>query len=287
MVQKLTVPKRLMLLSAVLFNLAAQGFTYGLIIPAYFTLHLYTSITVQKPTMQSLQIPRVVLLALPMTFIFGMILPSMLMALPTPRIVTADTKQIMIAIWQLWPIYVDALLYLIHAISAPSQDSDYSPGGLVRYRRSLRKVYAFAFATTAIPHILCLSIALCAVVVPGLVGECYREALHPYKVYDTSFPWAAQAVQTSTFASTVQLFLRWDYLLGSIGVMVWAMILHLGAPRQALNKRVGKVQFLVKTTLLWFCAGPVGVAVVLIWERDELILSTNVAKALDRKLRDS
>lgn len=135
--------------------------------------------------------------------------------------------------------------------------------------RSLRKVYAFAFANAAVGHLISWIVTLATVVAPPIFNETYRESLHPFKVHHIPSPWALPVVQVESLAEGVHAFLRWDYLIGSAGVLIWTISLYKPA-HLAARGRVGWFDLVVKTVLLSVVSGPVGAAVELMWERDEL-----------------
>ena len=207
-----------------------------------------------------------------------MLVPSGLMLLPESDIVTPDTKQILIAIWQPWPAYVAILLWLAYSTPGLFNSDHGSLDTQGNSRRALRYSYAFAFANCAIPHIVCVTISFATVVSPAIFDGRYVEALHPSKVFDTPLPWASPLVRVETVGQGVHTFLRWDYIIGSLGVLVWAISLYKAA-HQSTYGHVDGFGLLIKSTLLTLLAGPVGAAVELVWERDELVLHAGSVKA--------
>ncbi|KAA8642034.1 hypothetical protein EYZ11_006445 [Aspergillus tanneri] len=255
-----------------IFGLTAQVLTFAFATPLYCFVQLLSSISVRKPTPDNIRIPRAVLNAIPFVFIIGYIVPSTLMILPESEHVTADLKQIFIAIWQPWPAYVAILLTIANVLFSPFVSNDYSIEGGRATLRALRRVYAFAFANAAISHLVSWIVSLATVAAPALFEERFRTTLHPLNVYDIPLPWASPALQVQSVGQGVHAFLRWDYLIGSAGVLVWAISLYKSAHLSVYGK-VGWFGLVVKTALLTVFAGPVGTAVELIWERDELVFN--------------
>lgn len=274
---------KLMRDSPSIFGLTAQALTFAFATPLYCAVQVHTSVTAGKPSAQNLRIPNSVLRVLPFAFVLGMLVPSSLMLLPVSETITPDVKQILIAIWQPWPAYVAILLRFAHTALPPTGQEEDSPQSTAKGRRSLRYAYAFAFANTAIPHIVTLTVSLATVAAPAIFDPKYREALHPLNVFHTPLPWTSPVVQVTTVGEGVHGFLRWDYLIGTAGVLVWAISLYRTAHRFVYG-RVDNIGLLLKTAWLTVLAGPVGAAVELMWERDELVFHAGNVKSEARKV---
>ncbi|KAG8420723.1 hypothetical protein J3458_002656 [Metarhizium acridum] len=213
-----------------------------------------------------MRIPRVVLKALPHVFTVAMFIPSLLMIAPLSETMTHDLKQICIAAWQPWPAYVATLLAVANRVGGSSFSNDGR-----KTASSLRYVYAFAFANTAIAHLVSVVVSAATVAAPGIFQKRYLEALHPLSVFATPLPWASPALEVSTVGQGVQVFLRWDYVIGSAGVLVWAVSLIRSAHRAA-GVQASLPSLLAKVVALSVLASPTGAAVELMWEREELFL---------------
>ncbi|KAL2823804.1 hypothetical protein BDW59DRAFT_92366 [Aspergillus cavernicola] len=254
-------------------GLLAQVMTFAFATPLYCAIQLFTSVTAVRPNPENIRIPRAVLKALPLVFLIGFMVPSGLLLVPISEEVTTDLKQIFIAVWQPWPAYVSILLTIVHVLFSPFTSNDNTIEGGRATLRSLRWVYAFAFANTALTHIISWIIPLATVAAPMLFKEEYLEALHPLMVFDIPKPWGTPALAENVGAG-VHAFLRWDYLIGSVGVLVWAVSLHQTAHRVVYGQvGCGCVGLVVKIAALTALAGPVGAAVELMWERDELVVN--------------
>ncbi|KAK2596641.1 hypothetical protein QQS21_006262 [Conoideocrella luteorostrata] len=252
-------------------GIVAQLLTFAFAAPLYGYLHLTRAATASKPNSKNMRIPHGVIKAIPHVFTVGMLVPSMLMIAPLSEIVTYDLKQILVAIWQPWPAYVAILLVLAHyTVGGFFSDVD-TPANNRKIRSSLRYVYAFAFANTAISHIITWSVSLATAVVPGIFQEKYADVLHPRRVFETFLPWTSPALKVATVGQGVQVFLRWDYLIGSAGVLIWSISLYRSAHRAA-NVKVGLLELATKVIALSALSSPVGAAVELMWEREELFL---------------
>lgn len=251
-----------------IFGLAAQVMTYAFATPLYCGIQLKQSITARKPDASNIAIPHKVLRFVPPVFVIGYIVPSALMILQAPSQISVDLKQILIAVWQPWPAYISILLSVIGLLFSRSRNvqlSDYRAT-----RSALRWVYAFAFANAALSHIIAWTVSLATVLSPTVFSREHAGFLHPRSVFQFIFPWVSPAFVARSIAPGVHVFLQWDYLIGSVAVLVWGLSLYIIAHRVLLG-RVGYLGLGVKTAFLVSLSGPVATAVELVWERDELV----------------
>ncbi|KAB8258589.1 hypothetical protein BDV32DRAFT_151213 [Aspergillus pseudonomiae] len=255
-----------------IFGLAAQVLTFAFAAPLYCFFHLATSQTAKNPTPDSLRIPRFITNALPLVFIVGYMVPTQLLVLPISEHITTDLKQIFIAIWQPWPAYISILLTVIYAVFAPFTSTHRTPASERKSLSSLRWVYAFAFANAALTHLISWTISLSSVFVPGIFSGEFVDALHPGKVFEVPIPWEEPVRTVGSVGEGVHAFLRWDYIIGSLGMLIWAGSLYAAA-QKGVYGRVGCLGLFAKAGLLSAFVGPVGAAVELMWEREELVLA--------------
>ncbi|KAJ5180586.1 hypothetical protein N7492_003796 [Penicillium capsulatum] len=246
-----------------IFGLVAQVMTFAFATPLFCGLQLGCSITARHPHADNIRVPRAVLVALPLIFVVGFMLPTHLMALPA-SMSSVDLKQVAIAIWQPWPAYVSILATVAYFVLSP-----FFPNNNRASLSSLRWVYAFAFANATVTHLVSWIVSLATVIAPALFNARFLDALHPCRVFEVPLPWSG--LKVDTVADGVHVFLRWDYLIGSAGILLWALSLYTTAHKQILST-VSWTGLAVKVALLTIVSGPAGAAVELIWERDELVI---------------
>lgn len=237
--------------------------TFAFATPLLCGLQLGSSITARRPHADNIRVPRAVLVAIPFVFVVGFMVPTHLMALPA-SLSSADFRQIAIAIWQPWPAYVSILTTMAYFVLSPFVGNNNRAS-----LSSLRWVYAFAFANAAISHLVSWIISLASIIAPALFDDRLRDALHPFKVFAIPLPWSG--LKVDTVADGVHVFLRWDYLIGSTAVLLWALSLYTVAQKQS-SSTLSWGGLAVKVVLLTILSGPTGAAVELIWERDELVI---------------
>ncbi|KAJ5938135.1 hypothetical protein N7454_004477 [Penicillium verhagenii] len=262
-----------------IFGLTAQVLTFAFATPLLCALQLGCSVTARRPHADNIRVPRVVLAVLPTVFVVGFLVPTNLMVLPAPSVIPVDWKQIAIASWHPWPAYVSILTtaayYVLGPLFTNNQRASIS---------SLRWVYASAFIHAGLSHLVTLVVSVATVVAPAVFDASYVDALHPSKVYSFPVPWSG--LKVDTVADGVHVFLRWDYMIGSAGILLWALKLHTVAHKQILSS-VSWTSLLFKIGLLTALTGPAGAAVELMWERDELVFAETGSRQQVTKVKKS
>ncbi|KAJ5195261.1 uncharacterized protein N7498_008699 [Penicillium cinerascens] len=254
----------------IILGLLGQLLTFAFATPLISALQLGHSITAERPDADNIRVPRAVLTALPVAMTIGYLVPSLLMILPAPTLVSVESKQMFIALWQPWPIYVSILTPVLSFALSPYLDHNHRAS-----LNSLRWVYGSAFLLGAGPHIVAEVVSLAAWVVPILFPEGLRDVFHPANMLGLPLPWSSMEVQT--MAEGTRIFLVWDYLIGSAGFLIWAIKLHHVAQARIMNT-ARLTHLCLKAFLLTAIVGPAAAAVRLVWERDELIFAEEAKK---------
>lgn len=261
-----------------IFGVAAQVVTFAVSTPLYLGLQLLTSDTSSQPTAKNIAIPRAVVNAIPVVFILAYQVPSFAMLIPAPEVVTFDQKQILVALWQPWPVYVSILLTIVSLLFSGST-SDNSP---FKLRKSLRAAYTFALTNAALNHVIAWTISLATVAKPEFFNENYLHSLHPAQVFTPYNPFTNGELKVKDIGDGVHIFLQWDFLAGTSAVLLWAVAVNAFA-RCKIQGKVCWSGLLFKTVTSTLLTGPVGAAVQLVWERDELVLDDEIVKTAGKK----
>ncbi|KAH8689516.1 hypothetical protein BGW36DRAFT_390989 [Talaromyces proteolyticus] len=261
-----------------IFGIGAQVATFAVSTPLYLGLQLLGSNTSFQPTAKNIAIPSAVVKSIPLIFVLAYQVPSLAMLIPAPGTITFDQKQLLIALWQPWPVYVSILTTVVSLVCT-SSGSDSSPSQL---RKSLRTVYTFALANASLNHVITWTISLTSVVKPEFFSEKYLSLLHPSQVFGPYNPFANADLQVQDIGQGVHIFLQWDFLAGTFGVLFWAASVNALA-RSKVQGKIGWIGFLFKIANFLLLTGPVGTAVQLVWERDELVLEDEIIKSAAKK----
>ncbi|RAL58541.1 hypothetical protein DID88_003989 [Monilinia fructigena] len=281
-----------------------QNISYAVTVPLYLFIHLLTS-PVAKPfpgtyANSVLLISSIDLKVLPLSIILAYIVPSILMGLDAPSIVSGPTHQKLIAFWQPFPIWTIIIQWTLRSFfrflgsRLTSKDTKQPPAPLgASYLSNAKHVYRFLLTICALTHLPVLLIAL----IPASAITDILPKLAPYAslnffdIYVPYFPFPLSQ-RVSNLASGSHVFLQWDLTTGSMALLLWAILLYRNAtteesivdPNNSLpsyqirellaeGNKAGALRkkSLVKVGVWTLVAGPIGAATALLWERDEIL----------------
>ncbi|KAG0652379.1 Citreoviridin biosynthesis D [Hyphodiscus hymeniophilus] len=267
------------------FGFILQNITFTVTLPIWLFIHLLTS-PVAKPPLGShassaLLISTLDLKILPLTLLLGYIVPSILMALPTPSVTSPIEHQKYIALWQpfpVWCVIIQTLLkYVIGTVASGNAEKGKHQSTLgASYLNSAKGVYSFITTLCVITHLPVLLLS----VLPSSVSQNSSPTLQKLavesfsSVYLPYFPSLAHKVPS--FAAGVHTFLQWDLYIGSTAMLIWGILLNRSA-KEAFRGEAGWGGLVVKVVTWLLLAGPCGALAVLLWERDAIVnQKTNV-----------
>ena len=266
------LPYMLTIYSTTIFGLAVAIIGYACVAPLWFAYHLAFSSTVVNPDPFELSIesPLKTTLA-PLAIMIGFGLPSVIMTLPAPAILSFETKQLWTGIQQGWPLWIAlAQLGLTFAVSFfdPSSSVYSEEQKKTKATRSLRLAYIFGLLCSAGAHLTVWSMCLLAYAFPVLFAAPYNKQLLPANVLAPINPFAP--LQAQTLADGALWFLQWDTIVGVVSTAIWGLALRTTAKHESAS--IGQwISGLIKVTIIALAVGPCGAAVVAIWGRDELV----------------
>jgi hypothetical protein len=137
----------------------------------------------------------------------------------------------------------------------------------------LRAAYKFALLLSVPTYMLSWSISLAALSYPSLFAPEDANALRPLNAFIPPNPFAAYNTKIANIAQGSHHFLQWDVWISSAAYLIFAV----AAKHKALGKAVSLAditRILVKAALF----GPMSVALMILWQRDELVLSKGEEK---------
>jgi hypothetical protein len=253
------------------WGLLVQNLSFAATIPLYLALHLGISRGV-KPEISAIMAPAADLAALPPAMFLGFIVPSVLLALPAPAYMTYDQKQIVNAVWQVFPLTVAILQRILSRVltwvyvSLAPFHQDYKIT-----RRLLHFVYASAALMAATSHIAAVTLPLVYDIMPDLFHPYLQSISFRSTFVPVMAPLGYNSTATvATIGAGAHLFLQYDEILSSAALLLWASYVHICAWEQVnwVNARVLSIAIVGLVVAM----GPVGAAVVLLWVRDEEVL---------------
>ncbi|KAL6237468.1 hypothetical protein BDW75DRAFT_228659 [Aspergillus navahoensis] len=173
-----------------------------------------------------------------------------LVALPSPTVIPNGLKQAVLALmipWSLWlfvMVFVASYLFPIEGTQANNR----------------RVLYIFALAIAATTHL------------GALLASLLQTDLGPADVFLPSLPWSI--TQFESLADAMANFLKWDHLIASVTVILWAVAVYL----RDCDERVDWRRLGLEVCGLSMVISPTGAAVLLIWRLDEMLCRKGNAK---------
>lgn len=236
--------------------------------PLYLIVHLFTSpMSNKSPTLKDVSIDADDLATLPLVTAAAYVVPTIIMALPSPELISPYWHYSWSAIWQFFPVLQSISHFLVKRLIV-------RPLGIksVKIGNIYRLVLAIAVVSQSTLLILAITPPGSALdkvnYHPGITSEIFAQvdfsrAFIPY------WPWNTPVVAKESIKATgeglaelVKLFLQWDIYCGGLSVLVWSIHVYLVTCKTSLLSVVPKVAF---WTVL---GGPAGAAAVLLEERD-------------------
>ena len=238
--------------------------SFALLNPLYLLIDLFISPSIVSISPRNHLPNTASLLAIPLSLLVGYIFPSILMALPTPSIVSHDRKQLLMSIWQVFPLWVGFSHQGLTRLLA----------GLVSDRQkvrliSQRAVYLFAVLLAMVTHISTFAIVCVSALFPDLFAVQYKGS---FNFASTFMPdGLVQPSQVKAVGDGAHLLLQYDEFTGSTALVVWAIALvSISWPRYSLQSRL--LSFSLIAVLATALTGPIGAAAILLWMRDETVM---------------
>lgn len=250
-----------------------QNLTYTVTVPVYLIIHLLTS-PISSPGAEPnmLTVETQDLFLLPFSIIVSFIVPTAMMALPSPSMVAPSAHYTWLAIWQIFPVAQSVSHSLYKRITAPinfKQDS----------HEQIDDLYRFVSLLAFIPQTALLALAVTPAhavpdmvvsLVPGLTRQSFEQvdlatAFVPYWPWDSpQAVLSAKTVKAEGLVELVKMFLQWDTYCGGLAILAWsAFVYSVARPEKRFLSSV------LPRIIVWTVfGGPVGAAAMLLWERD-------------------
>ncbi|PSN74963.1 hypothetical protein BS50DRAFT_671235 [Corynespora cassiicola Philippines] len=252
-----------------LWGMIYQTIPWGVIKPLYGAVHTITSPLARFKTPIS---PRYLELAAPegsqaaivaISMTLGFIVPTVFAALPAPTILTLDQKQILLTVWQGFPLYVGGMQFLLSPFVRKA-----SASSAADRLRLLRPTYRYVLLITSISHLLVIafatSSALQAHLVPGLIEQITLK-----HVFVPQSPLSAMA---KPFSESCLTLLKYDLYYAAVATLLFS------GRMSWIVRNTGTVKVVAECALLSLVFGPGGAALALTWLRDEKLIQVETMK---------
>lgn len=256
---------RLTLYSATIYGLLCQAGGVGLICPLYLLLYVFTSPTVSVPSFGNLAIDPAILSGIPIAFTLGFLGPTVFMSLPSPDVISLDTKVKALALWQPFPVYLYIVLQVWKVFSEGPRPTTSS----LEQLKKLRNVYKFGLMLAVPVHAIVWGFSLGALVSPQIFTPAIAKAFHPMNALIPQNPLTYATTPVSSMAQGALNFLQWDYLSASTAYVVFSLSARFNRKVEPSGFTVSAFAGLgARVAVL----GPMGTALSYLWERDEIVL---------------
>ncbi|TVY21819.1 Citreoviridin biosynthesis protein D [Lachnellula arida] len=294
--------QQLTLISISIVGALFLNLSFAVVVPLWLFLHILMS-PVAKPfpgthANRVLLVPSWDLRFLPFSIVLGYIVPSLLMALPSPKIVDPSLHQIYIAFWHAFPIWtvgihaitIRASQWIVKKMWDETNAKPPKPQG-TSYLNNVKHVYRFVLALCIITHVPVVVIALLP---PWAIPESTPTLafLGKNNILDIFVPYFPRpSYRVHVLAEGVHTFLMWDLYIGAAALLTWAVLLYRNATSEKAivdpNKSLpiyGELflgnrpqdaplwrKLFPKIALWTLVSGPIGALAILLWERDAIV----------------
>jgi hypothetical protein len=251
--------------SSGVWGLVYQSIPWGVIKPIYWSVWFLTSPLARmhsqdapKKTAALISADTTQLRILPAALTLGFVVPTILTALPAPSIWSIDQKQIILVIWQGFPLWVSAAQFGL-GLLVPHQDRS-SPASTII---SLKNVYRYTLVLTAATHISVLVLAAFPHLLSatGILGIGTAGDVSLASVFLPQSP--LSKVTSLSFAEKTHTLLLYDMYYACAATLFWAVSMRNSLKKETFMKNLTEV--LMYTVL----CGPGGAALLTMWTRDE------------------
>lgn len=215
-------------------------------------------------------------LFLPISLFAGYVLPAVLMALPSPSVVTNDFQQMAVVAWNLFPMILTivqailstsgAMLGFVRGASHPSPE---------QHIRGTRMAYVCSLIVTLWTHIAIISLSVTTALFPFLFRSEYVLALSPKSLALPSI----SAAPVASLGEGVRTFFLWDQVF-TYSTMLLLLYVQFVQVKPLVIEKLGSTRlfvFLIGSVVL---LGPGSTCVMLSWAVDETWFLQSLAPTL-------
>ena len=245
--------------------------TFAVVVPIYFAIHLSTSPTVSSRKWADFHVNSFKLHTIPYSVSVGFIIPAILLALPAPSTIAYETKQLYMAIWQIFPITTGVLQIVLSTVRSLLTKKVAVEKTARHNIDHMRTVYTTILVVAFVTRISTWTISISALLFPSIFAAEVGTILKPSSVF---FPAAAtpSTRMPSIAAASFQL-LQYDEIVGSTAMLLWSTCLYIVAMDR--KEPAGWASLVIKGIVIEALAGPLGFAVAAIWARDEIVFAND------------
>jgi hypothetical protein len=257
-----------------------QNISYTITVPVYLIIYILTSPLAQPASVSPhlVAVHELDLQLLPLCTVAALVIPSIAMVLPVPSVISGHTHYSLVAFWQAFPLWQSTLHWTLKRVLR-------SPSLPPRSKRSSATAAATAYRLVLFFAVASQTALLAAALTPAsAVPDSWSPAFSALTGLRSAFVpaplWASPTVDPTvaplpadSLAPLALYFLQWDVYCGGAAIMFWALYLRRIGVAHRGGHNGGSWTGLLAKVLGWgVLGGPVAVAAVLLWERDEAVV---------------
>lgn len=260
--------------SPIIWGTLYQLIPFGITIPIYCALYIWLSPLAKQPAGQNrvdlLSMDTIKVYATLPAIILGLVVPTILPALPAPRIISIDQQQIFLALWQIFPAMVGiwhqvfTVVVRKFGLAKPASSSAASLG-------DAKEIYSQTIYMAQVIHV--------SVIAFTFVPEAVKTI---FKVADvSSINWQIVFVpmsvvsprQVGSMAEGALTLLQYDFYSGCAGLFF--LVTYLSGSAYGISAAAITVfKVLLKSVLV----GPGAALLWEFWDRDKAALAEEVGE---------
>lgn len=204
------------------------------------------------------------------SFLLAYCAPIVALSLPGVTIGGVDTKHALAGVYQQWNLYISMCQWLLITVTRPggyAQTIETYEGQL----GPLRAIYWMILLMAGIAFWIPVTLALSERVRCPLGLQGTRLLRRPREVLMAPSPFGGRLAKDASEGG--RWLIQWDTITGTVATAVWAAALYWEAMQEAGGSKAASL-WAGGGRVLWLVllGGPMGLPVVLLWQRDEMML---------------
>ncbi|KAK6858153.1 hypothetical protein PG995_005852 [Apiospora arundinis] len=216
-------------------------------------------------------VPRHVPVMLLAALTIGYATTAFSMMLPSPRTISHETKQIALAVWNVFPIWVFAawtvLRFTVHSSARIPQSSTATVHNTALTKATLSSVYIPSLILSSLSHTAILGVSMSTYLFPVIFRPEYLTDLHPSNVFLPPLT----VVAGETVGDGTRSFMLWDQLFGYSSVIL-VMLWQLHSVADLVGNNLSWLKLIAVSAITSSIIGPGSCCLLICWYKDSLLL---------------
>lgn len=207
---------------------------------------------------------------LPLSLTASYLAPAIVMALPSPSLVSNGFKQIAVVIWNVFPLLVSFAQRALDAVAAGvgrATTTTTTKPTAGQHLSAVRFAYMSGLAVSIVTHTSVLSLSLSTVIFRFLFRSEYARALGPRALLVPPVAWTT----VSSLGEGVRSFFLWDQVFTYLTMLILGYV-QLKTLSRASGASSHFVSMVGLMAMGFVFMGPGSVILIINWARDEELL---------------